>query len=570
MHQGFKALAIGMTSPKGPSLRPTPIRIGFCFRWLLLATIGVCLVLQPASAPATEPPKLQVTLAWDPNRESDLQSYVVHYGLRPRDYFHHEPVGLVTTAVIQLPLPSVTYYLAVTARDTEGLQSDYSMEVIFEAPPGEPIFESVQRANQHPEDQVLILDFGEHAWNPSAEWTATLPPSHGTIALVDSGLAYIPQPNTWGKDRFEIVGNLGTTKPLKWVWEVDVLPANDPPIALDRAVSTEAAVPVEIQLVAEDFDGDPLAYEIVSYPTQGTLSGRPPQVVYTPRSDARGFDSFTFRATDGAAFSAMATVTVELLPVSSPLLIQDQLFEVTEDRSFTFQISLLDRPDLFIRILKQPDFGLLSGAPPILTYSPASNYFGVDYMSVEVLDPTGLKNSAIIYFDIIPVNDPPVSRSSAVGAPAGGVIELPLFADDVDPDELLFEIVEGPTKGTLWGDAWSVFYRPNPGETGTDSIMFRAFDGYDFSDPAVIDISISTTATPIKVQALLDPAGNVILRWNSTPGQRFQVLYREQWSDLEWIPAGDPIVATSITARWNGPALPGKTATFYAVELLSP
>ncbi len=572
MHQRLNSASISSADPVGGVLRTVRMRLWSTWLWLWLmpAFLGMGLALSPTIANAAESPSLRVNLAWDPNPETDLQTYVIHYGLRPGDYFHHEAVGLVTTTTIRLPLPTLTYYLAVTARDTEGLESDYSSEVVVEMPAGEPPLKVVQRSKPHREDEVLVLDFGDVAWNPSTDWTATVPPSLGTIAQRDSGLVYIPHPNTWGKDTFEIVGNLGTPDSAKWVWEVDVLPANDPPLALDQVVSTEVTIPIDILLVGEDLDEDSLTFEVVDPPTQGTLTGAPPNLVYTPRSDARDSDSFSYRVFDGTDSSNLAMVVVELIPASSLPLIRDQVIEVSEDQSFTFQLALLDRSDLFIRIVKQPDFGLISGAPPILTYRPSANYFGSDSILVEVSDPTGLTNTALIDFDIIPINDLPVAQSSTLDTPAGIPIGLPLLADDLDHDELLFEIVDGPSKGTITGVPPNLFYAPNPESSGVDSLTFRAYDGEAYSAPAIIYINIKPATPQLTVQALLDPAGNVVLRWNSAPGQRFRVLHREDLTRAEWLPASDPIIATSITVRWNGSALAGKNATFYAVELLSP
>jgi hypothetical protein len=570
MHNTLNSAAAGPTDPWKGLVCALRSRLHSTWLGWMLAVLGLGLTLDSSSASAAELPSLQVTLAWDPNPENDLQTYVIHYGLRPGDYFHHEAVGLVTMATIRLPLPRLTYYIAVTARDTEGLESEYSSELMVQTPAGDLPFKEILRTNQHHEDQVLVLDFGDVAWNPSAEWTTSQPPSFGTIALRDSTLIYIPNPNKWGKDNFEIVGNLGTPEPVRWVWHVDVLPANDPPLALDQVVSADVTLPVDILLMGEDLDNDPITFRIVGQPTQGTLTGTPPQVVYTPRSDAKGFDSFSYQVSDGTDSSNVAVVTLELVPGSSLPFIQDQVFEVSEDQSFTFQLALLDRPDLFTRVIKQPSFGTILGAPPILTYRPSSNYFGGDSITVEVRDPSGLTSTAVIDFDVIPVNDLPVAQPSTVETPAGTPVELTLSADDVDNDDLLFEIINQPSRGTITGEPPRLFYLPNPGESGVDSLTFRAYDGDAFSAPTVISINVKPATPPLTVRALLDPAGNVVLRWNSTPGQRFRVLSREQLTQSEWLPASDPIVATSITVRWNGAALPGTTALFYAVEVLSP
>jgi hypothetical protein len=72
-----------------------------------------------------------VRLAWDANTESDLAGYVVHYGTASRSYTNSSDVGLVTTTTVSNLLEGVTYYFAVTAYNTSGLESEYSNEVSF-------------------------------------------------------------------------------------------------------------------------------------------------------------------------------------------------------------------------------------------------------------------------------------------------------------------------------------------------------------------------------------------------------------------------------------------------------
>lgn len=80
-------------------------------------------------------------------------------------------------------------------------------------------------------------------------------------------------------------------------------------------VSSHASITISGTLVAEDPEGDPVRYEILSYPSGGTLSLDPVSGVfqYTPDADFSGEDRFVWRAQDihgalGEAVSASITV----------------------------------------------------------------------------------------------------------------------------------------------------------------------------------------------------------------------------------------------------------------------
>ena len=69
-----------------------------------------------------------VTLAWDPNDESDLAGYKVYYGKVPGVYGAPISLGTQTTYTVTGLTPG-TYYFAVTAYNTAGLESGFSNEV---------------------------------------------------------------------------------------------------------------------------------------------------------------------------------------------------------------------------------------------------------------------------------------------------------------------------------------------------------------------------------------------------------------------------------------------------------
>lgn len=72
-----------------------------------------------------------VRLAWDPNSEPDLGGYIVYYGVASRVYTNAINVGNVTTNTVTGLVQGVLYYFAVTAYNTNGLESDFSDEVTY-------------------------------------------------------------------------------------------------------------------------------------------------------------------------------------------------------------------------------------------------------------------------------------------------------------------------------------------------------------------------------------------------------------------------------------------------------
>lgn len=99
-------------------------------RLAALGTLWWLLAAVPVFAQAT------VRVQWDPNTETDLAGYYVHVGQASGVYANTLNVGNTTLSpVIALPLPSTTYYFAVSAYNTSGLRSVLSNEVSMTTPP---------------------------------------------------------------------------------------------------------------------------------------------------------------------------------------------------------------------------------------------------------------------------------------------------------------------------------------------------------------------------------------------------------------------------------------------------
>jgi len=84
------------------------------------------------------------------------------------------------------------------------------------------------------------------------------------------------------------------------------------PIADSLTIPTIQATPVQITLSASDPKGLPLNFEVVSLPSNGTLSGSQASLVYTPSGYYTGTDSFSYVADNGTFQSDIATVTIPI------------------------------------------------------------------------------------------------------------------------------------------------------------------------------------------------------------------------------------------------------------------
>lgn len=78
-----------------------------------------------------------ITIAWDANKENDLLGYRIHWGTVSKRYQNTEHVGVKTTFRLDNLQDGIPYYVAVSAIDYWGNESDFSRELRIV--PGEPL-----------------------------------------------------------------------------------------------------------------------------------------------------------------------------------------------------------------------------------------------------------------------------------------------------------------------------------------------------------------------------------------------------------------------------------------------
>ena len=164
--------------------------------------------------------------------------------------------------------------------------------------------------------------------NDPLSYNIITPPVLGTLSGTAPQLTYIPFANVTGTDSFSWRVNDGTADSATATVVIDVQPAvpvNEAPVANGQSLVTAFAEPVDVVLSGRDADQMVLAFNLVTLPQGGVLSGTAPDLVYTPGANFSGADSFTFVVDDGELTSASATVTIEVgsqtagIPVSNPV-----------------------------------------------------------------------------------------------------------------------------------------------------------------------------------------------------------------------------------------------------------
>ena len=212
-------------------------------------------------------------------------------------------------------------------------------------------------------------------------------PTLGVVALdgATGAFTYTPNANVSGGDAFTFQASDGTLASNVATITVAITPVNDPPVAASGVASTTAGTPVSGALVATDIDSAALTYSVVTNGALGvatvTNAGTGPYA-YTPNAGASGTDTFTFRASDGADDSNVATITVSIAANRAPVA-SNRTVTASEDRSVAGRLSAsdLDGDPLTFTVVSNGARGtatITNASTGRFSYVPAPDATGTD------------------------------------------------------------------------------------------------------------------------------------------------------------------------------------------------
>lgn len=209
-----------------------------------------------------------------------------------------------------------------------------------------------------------------------------------------------------------------------------------------------------------------------------------------------------------------------------------------------------------------PANGTVTGTGAALTYTPNPGFLGQDSFTYTITDNPvapnpALSSTATVTIDV--VNRAPVVVPDAVQTRPGLAVQIPVLANDSDPDGDTFTITSNtsPAHGAVTVAAGIFTYTSTVPYTGTDTFTYTVTDQYGATATGTVTITI-VNQRPIAV----DDATTM------RPGQTFPFAVLANDSDPDnspdVAPAGpDPMTITAFTQPLHGTVTQsGSTLTY--------
>ena len=389
-----------------------------------------------------------------------------------------------------------------TVDDATGTTSNPATVSINVGPLGDPPV-AVNDAVTTDEDVAIDINVLANDTDPDGDIdpttvTITTQPDHGSVSVdpVTGMVTYTPDQDYNGPDSFAytVDDEMGTTSNPATV-SITVDPVDDPPVAVNDAVTTDEDVAIDIDVLANDSDPDgdidPTTVTITDQPDHGSVSVDPVTgvVTYTPDQDYNGPDSFAYTVDDATGTTSnAATVSITVDPVADPPVAVNDVVTTDEDVAIDIDVLANDTdPDgdidpTTVTITAQPDHGSVSVDPVtgVVTYTPDQDYNGPDSFAYTVDDATGTtSNPATVSITVEPVNDAPVAVNDSDTTDQNTAIDIDVMNNDSDPegDPIQINSFTQPSQGTVTLNVDGTFsYTPNGTFIGQDSFTYTIKD----------------------------------------------------------------------------------------------
>jgi VCBS repeat-containing protein len=243
----------------------------------------------------------------------------------------------------------------------------------------------------------------------SIRLTQIFAPGHGTLSdvLSNGTFTYRPDAGFVGIDSFTYTVSDGSATSQGTVTITVTADANNvAPVGNSDAYTIGEDTVLTVDgpgLLANDTDADGQTLTVVSIgtePTRGSLVlNSDGSFTYTPGPNLYGTDTFTYKASDGAAETAFTTVTINVTSINDVPVVANDTIPIGKDGYFVFALanrsSDADGDTLTATLVSSTQHGTLVFLADqfAFTYQPNAGYTGTDSFTYKVND--GKVDSAV-------------------------------------------------------------------------------------------------------------------------------------------------------------------------------
>ena len=326
--------------------------------------------------------------------------------------------------------------------------------------------------------------------------------AHGTVGLVSATgiFSYAPAANYSGLDSFVIQACDGVNCSTSIVY-MQINEINDAPTALPFTITINEDNSTQGSFTSiTDIEPGALVFTApqgnsisgLSINSNGTYS-------YTPAANYFGTQSITIQGCDSQNLCATSTLTIQVNPVNDLPVVFNDNFSIQEDQVLQGALSIgetdTESPSLTYTVAAGTTTGSLALNPNgAFTYTPVTNWFGTESISISVCDGDGGCRTTQLTLTIASVNDSPIATAISLSTNEDVTLSgsLSAYASDVETATLNYSVSTNSANGIFTVSPNGNFtFVPTANYNGPSTFTYTACDNAGACASSAIAIAIN-------------------------------------------------------------------------------
>lgn len=404
--------------------------------------------------------------------------------------------------------------------------------------------------------------------------------ANATINAANGIFSWAPNQSQIGTNHFSVVVTDSGSPSLSATqsFSVFVVQSNSPPVL--TAISNRmvaVGMTLTISNVASDSDGDQLTFSLgAGAAANASVNATNGIFTWAPTQPQIGTNHFSVIVSDNGfpSLSATQSFSVTVVQSNSPPVLA----------TIANRTNLVGTLVLITNVVSDSDgdqllFSLNPGAATNATINPTNGLFswtptlaqiGSNAFSVVASDngfPT--LSATQSFWVIVHSNSPPVLAPIAdqtVYASATMTLTASATDPDVPPQTLSFSLDPGAPTGAGIGPTNGAFaWTPSQSQIGTNTITVRVTDNGlpNLSDEKTFSVNVEAAPT---IQSITVLSNMTLLTWGAISGATYQVQFKTNLMDTNWLDLLPQILATGPIATATNSAT--NPATFYRLHVV--
>ena len=256
-------------------------------------------------------------------------------------------------------------------------------------------------------------------------------------------------------------------------------------------------------------------------PTNGKVTGTPPNVTYTPATDYVGSDSFTFTATNAGGTSDPATISITVSAPAVPVITDPGALTTAFNTAKQFTLAVSNNPTSYA-VTAGPMAGATvtcTAATGACTYTPKTDYAGADSFTVTFSNAGGTSAPLTVNITV----DPGVPVITDPGALTTAFATAKQFTLAVSNSPTSYAVTAGPMAGatvTCTAETGACTYTPKTDYAGADSFTVTFSNAGGTSAPLTVNITVNPpvpVASPQTLTTAFNTAKAITLVASNSP-----------------------------------------------------